>query len=101
MYEWLENLEFNLLELEKPDIKVFLYVPYEVSLELKKNRVEALDQHENNKKHLIHAERAYLELSDIYNFKEIDCSKDNKILSIEAINDILYEYIKKELTVNK
>ena len=28
MFKWLENLEYNVLELPKPDIKVFLYMPY-------------------------------------------------------------------------
>ena len=37
MYKWLEKLEFELLELPKADIKVFLHMPYEVSCILKKD----------------------------------------------------------------
>ena len=32
MFKWLEKLEFELLELPKPDIKEFLHMPYEASL---------------------------------------------------------------------
>ena len=30
MYEWLDNLEFVLLDLPRPDMVLFLYLPYEV-----------------------------------------------------------------------
>ena len=39
MYEWLDNLEFNLLDLPRPDIGVFLHMPFSFSLSLKKNRI--------------------------------------------------------------
>lgn len=93
MYKWLEQLEFDLLELPKPDIKIFLYVPLEVSMEIRKNRPESFDQHESNLKHLKHAENAYLEIAQLYNFIKIDCTFDNKMLSIEEINEIIYQHI--------
>ena len=74
MYNWLNKLEFELLELPKADIKVFLHMPYEVSCELKKNREEAPDQHEASKEHLIMAENAYKEVANLYEFKTIQCN---------------------------
>ena len=97
MYEWLDNLEFNLLELPRPDIGVFLHMPYELSLSLKKNREEELDQNEKDKNHLINAETAYIELADKYNFYTIECNVEKRIKSIEEINDDLYNYIKKNI----
>lgn len=96
MYKWLEKLEFDMLELPVPDIKVLLYVPFEVSKELKKRRVN-LDQHETNIDHLKNAETAYLEVSALYGFKKIICNDGNSIRSIEDINEELYTYIKNEL----
>lgn len=93
MYKWLEQLEFDLLELPKPDIKIFLYVPLEVSMEIRKNRTESFDQHESNLEHLKHAENAYLEIAELYNFIKINCTIDNKMLSIEDINEIIYQHI--------
>ncbi len=97
MYKWIEKLELDLLELPPADIKIFLHVPYLISLELKQNRVESLDENELSKEHLINAEKAYLEIAEIYNFENIRCYKENKILTIEEINDKVYEYIKEEL----
>ncbi len=99
MYKWLETLEFDLLKLPVPDIKVFLYVPFDVSIELRKNREknEQSDQHENSEEHLKNSEIAYLEISDIYNFKKIICNSANNIRNIDDINEELYNYIKKQL----
>lgn len=93
MYKWLEKLEFELLELPDPDIKVFLHMPYEVSEELKKNRSEGADQHEASKEHLLMAENAYKEIAELYNFKTIECSVDNEPKNIEDINSELYDYV--------
>jgi len=100
MYKWLETLEINLLELPVPDIKIFLHVPNEVSKKLKESRCnsESLDQNEANNEHLISAEKAYLEIAEIYNFNKIECTKDNELLTIDEINDNLYEIVKKQLS---
>lgn len=97
MYNWIDKLEFELLELPKADIKVFLHMPYDVSLELKKGREELPDQHESSKEHLLNAEEAYKEIADIYNFKTIECSCDSKPRSIEEINEELHSYVYKKV----
>ena len=97
MYVWLDKLEFELLELPHADIKVFLHMPYEVSLILKKGREEGMDQHEASKEHLIASENAFLEISSMYNFKTIECNIENEPRKIEDINEELYNYIKDEL----
>ena len=93
MYDWLDNLEFNLLSLPKPDISVFLHMPFELSLTLKKNRKEDLDQNERDKNHLINAENAYIELANKYDFYTIECNDGDRIRSIEEINVDLYNYV--------
>ena len=45
-FKTIEKLEFDLLELPKPDIGIFLYVPYEIGNTLKQNREEKLDENE-------------------------------------------------------
>ena len=97
MYDWLEKLEFDLLELPKADIKVFLHMPYEQAKILKQGREEAGDEHEQSVEHLKSAEAAYIELSNKYNFKTIECNIGNTIKSIEDINEELYSYVKNEI----
>lgn len=93
MYKWLEKLEYDMLELPKPDITIFLYMPYEYALELKKNRNEEPDQHEANKEHLMNAEKAFLELAELYNFKTINCVQNKKIKSKEQIHEEIYNLL--------
>lgn len=95
MYNWLDKLEFELLELPKADIRVFLHMPYDVSCILKKDRVEKADQHEASKEHLLMAENAYKEVASMYDFKTIECSIDNIPRTKEDINEELYNYVYK------
>jgi dTMP kinase len=92
MYQWIDKLEYWLLELPKPDVTIFLHVPYDFAKELKKNR-EFLDEYEKNPEHLKKAERAYVELSGLYNWNTIECIKDNKLRSIEDIGEEIYNIV--------
>ncbi len=96
MYEWIDKLEFWLLSLPKPDKTIFLHVPYTYAANLKKNRV-SLDEHEMNEEHLKNSEIAYVELSQLYNWKNINCIKNNEIRTIEDINEEIIECIKEYL----
>lgn len=85
----LEMLEFDILELPRPDITMLLYVPVSVSVELKKRRVEKGDQHENDLDYLKRAEEVYLHLKDRYDFNLLECVNEDKMRTIEDINDEL------------
>ncbi len=92
MYAWLDVLEFKLLELPKPDIAIFLHMPYEFAKELKEHRIEKPDQHEQNEKHLKMAENAYIELSSVYKWKTIECAT-NRLKTVDEIHEEVYTYI--------
>ena len=94
MFKWLEKLEYELLELPKPDKVIFLYMPYTYASILKKNRKEEPDQNELDENLLKNAENTYLELSELYNFEKIDCVKDNQIRTIEDIHEEVYTKVK-------
>ena len=89
IYQWIDKLEYWLLELPKPDKTIFLHVPYDFAKELKKNR-QSLDVHENSEEHLRNAEKAYIELSELYNWDKVECIRDNKLRTIEDINNEIY-----------
>ena len=92
MYQWIDELEYWILQLPKPEKTIFLHVPYDFTVELKKNR-ENLDEHEKSPEHLKNAERAYVELSQLYNWDRIECIRDNKLRTIEDINNEIYKII--------
>lgn len=87
IYEKLDKLEFDIMELPRPDAVIFLYMPYEYATILKKGRKEEADQIESDAEHLIQAQNAYLELTKMYNYIKIDCVKDDIIRTIDDIND--------------
>ncbi len=96
MYEWIDKLEFWLLSLPKPDKTIFLHVPYTYAAKLKKNRA-SLDEHEMSEEHLKNSEIAYVELSELYNWKNINCIKNDEIRTIEDINEEIIECLKEYL----
>lgn len=95
MYEWLDNLEFVLLDLPRPDLVLFLYLPYEYVCTLKEKRGKIA-----NINLLRMAETAYLELSTIYDYEKINCLKDNHLRSIEDISKEILEKVKKYLEMD-
>ena len=97
LYNWLETLEFDLLELPHADIKIFLHMPFEKSTILKQNREEEPDAHEKDPEHLKCAESAYIELAKKYNFKTIECVEEDKIKTIEQIHEELMNYLLDEI----
>lgn len=94
MYQWIDKLEYWLLDLPKPNLTIFLHMPYLYSLELKKNR-SFLDEHEKSEEHLRQAEEAYIELSELYHWDTINCISNNKIKTIDEINREIIEIVTK------
>ena len=95
MYKFLETLEFDLLELPRPDLVIFLYLPYSYGEELKKNRLETLDEAEKSQTHQIKSERTYLELIELYGFEKIDCFTNGTVKTREEINKEVISHVKK------
>lgn len=93
IYNKIEKLEYEINELPRPDKTILLYLPLEYAKILKQHRAEKPDEAESNEAYLRRGEAAYLELADLYNFDVIDCVKDNKIRTIDDINDELYKKI--------
>ena len=93
MYQWIDKLEYWLLKLTKPDITIFLHDPFDKTIELRKNR-ESIDEHEKSEEHLKNAEKAYIELSELYNWNRIECIKNDKLRPIEDISEEILKIIK-------
>ena len=92
LYQWIDKLEYWLLELPKADETIFLHVPYKYTKELMKNR-KTLDANEEDEKYQQNSIKTYLELASLYNWKLIECIKDEKLRTIEDINDEILNII--------
>lgn len=100
LFDFLENLEYGLLELPRPDLTVFLYMPFEVSRELAKRRGEPLDAHEASEFHLRSAEESYLQLSNRFSWMRVDCAPDGTLKSLKTPEDIhrdVYKFVLGEI----
>ena len=93
LYNFINELEYKLLKLPKPDITIFLHVPYEYVKKLKESR-EELDEHEKDDKFSKKSIDTYLELTNLFNWNIKECIKDNNLRSIEDINEEIMNIIK-------
>ena len=92
LYDNLATLEYEFLELPKPDLTIFLYMPYKIIAELKKGREDV------NLIYVRNAEQAYLELVDLHGYKKIDCTdKKDKLRDMLEIHEDIYKLVAKEL----
>lgn len=95
--KWLEELEYGNFELPRPDRVIFLHMPFEVGMELKRGRPGEADGHESNPDHLRRAELAYVELAERYGWVRIACAPNRTRSSLRTIDDIQREVLAKTL----
>lgn len=95
LLDFIYTLEFDLCELPKPDLVLFLHMPYKASIELRKGRT-ATDGNESSPTHMKKAEENYLYICKKYRWSYINClnGKYKDIKSIRTIEDIHEEVIK-------
>lgn len=104
-FRWLYNLEYNIFSIPKPDVNLILHV----DAALAQKMVDASrkrgyigkgrkDIHERDLKHLRDAEKAYLEIANIFpNFLLIECMKNDRIMSRKEISDLIWIKLKKRI----
>jgi len=96
---WLDNLEFEMLHIPRPDASFVLRVPAEVAEELidkKEPRTytdKKRDIHEADHKHLERSVAVYDDLCQLFprDFKRIDCVRNGTLLDVESIQHLLWE----------
>lgn len=88
MYQWIDKLEYWLLQLPKPDKTIFLHVPFETALTIRTNK----EGKETSEESLKRAEEAYLELTELYNWDKIECVQNK---TLKSIDDIQQEILNK------
>ncbi len=103
--KWLDEMEFKVFGIPRPNLVLFLYVPYQVgqSLVMKKGLRGYIggvkrDIHESSKKHLNDAQKQTFSLLKKYNnWTRIDCIKGGKLLLRNDISDLVWNIVKKKI----
>lgn len=90
--KWIDELEYRQHKMPRPDLVIYLYVPWQIGLKLtakKSNRrgyIKGFDIAESDINHRQEAEKMYLYLAKRKNkWVKIDCVKDGKILPVGEI----------------
>ncbi len=96
--EWLFDFEYNKIGIPEPTMVVFLDMPVEVSQKLMTSRYNGdeskKDVHECNVEFLHKCRESALYACKKYGWKVISCAENGELLSIDTINDKIYEAIK-------
>jgi dTMP kinase len=94
---WLFDFEYNKIGIPAPDKVIFLDMPVEVSQKLMTARYggdeSKKDVHEANVEFLNACREAALYAADKYGWNVINCAENGEPLSIETINDKVYELV--------
>ena len=101
--KWLVDLEFNKMEIPKPDMILFINMPFEFAQELMKNRENKItgemkkDIHEKDKEYMKKSYINACEIAKSEGWTEILCVKDGKLITIEEISDDIFNIVKNEV----
>lgn len=99
LFQWLDQLEFGMLQIPRPDQNIVLLVPAATAQQLvdqKDSRSytkEKRDIHEADLGHLERAVETYQQLCQTFpeNFLAIDCTENGELMSIPTINNLIWE----------
>ncbi|MDK2908319.1 MAG: dTMP kinase [Candidatus Woesearchaeota archaeon] len=104
--EWLENLEYKVYNLPKPNKVILLYMNPDIAQQLiekreiegketKGNKGKSRDLLERNKEHLVAAQETYLYVAKKYKWNIVNCSPNGKLRSQNEIHQEILRIVKE------
>ncbi len=111
-FRWLNDLEYSIFNIPKPDLNIILHVPAKLAQKLvdskaKHQRTYAnrankkRDLHESDLEHLKNAEQVFLEIIQLFpNTKMVECTENNRLLSPEEIHNKVWELARRIALIN-
>jgi thymidylate kinase/thymidylate synthase ThyX len=106
---WLDAIEFQMLQIPRPDLSVVLRVPAETAQKLVDQKGgrsytdRQRDIREADTNHLRKSVEVYDNLCQLFpkDFKELDCVRNDKLMDVETIHNLIWETIKPMLPPKK
>lgn len=98
---WVDNLEFQILGIPRPDISIVLRVPAEMAQKLVDQKAarnytnKKRDLHEADIAHLKKSVEVYDDLCQLFpkDFTRIDCVRSEKLMNITAVQDLVWKKV--------
>ena len=106
--KWLNEMEYEIFKIPKPDVTFYLSLPIEIVMKLLKKRESSKmkreylkkgkDVHEKDTDFMKNSIKSALWLAKTQkNWKKINCAEKSEILSREVIHEMIYQKVKKIL----
>lgn len=101
--EWLVDLEFEKMRIPKPDMVLFINMPFEFAQDLMKNRENKItgekkkDIHEKNLEYMKRSYENACNMAAEQGWKEICCAEEGKLRTIEEISEDIFRAVKENL----
>jgi len=96
-FSWLYELEYDKMQLPKPDLVILLDMPIELTRQLMRRREAdtntSADIHEQNLEYLAQCRESALDAARHYGWTVVSGAKDGKLRSIEEIHEEIYEIV--------
>lgn len=109
-FKWLDNVEYTIFGIPKPDLNIILHMPAEKAQELVDHKNADQRAYVQGKKrdlleadlnHLKNAEQVYLQIAQLFpNTKLVECMENNKLLSPQEVHNKVWELVRR-LILNK
>ena len=100
-FNWLEDFEYNLIAIPKPDVVIYLDMPVEISQKMMTSRYSGdekkKDIHESNVGYLLQCREAALSAAKEMGWNIITCNNGDKPRTIEDIGDEIFSIVSKEI----
>lgn len=108
-FVWEDNLEFQLLDIPRPNLNLFLRVPAEVSHKLISNKQardytsRSHDEHEADMNHLKKSVATYDILCQLFpkDFLAIECTNNGQMLGVPQISNLIWDKLRSLLPASK
>jgi dTMP kinase len=101
---WLDNLEYEILKIPRPDLNFVLTVPHDVVESRLEEKVRSSshvtkDIHEMNMDHIRKSYAVYLDLTELFpkEFQRVDGVRSGKLLEVDAIHSMIWEKVEPML----
>ncbi|MCA1806792.1 MAG: hypothetical protein LC687_02850, partial [Actinobacteria bacterium] len=102
---WLDNLEFEILSIPRPDSYIVLRVPAAIAQSMVDKKTERTytdkkrDIHEADISHMERSVQVYDDLCDLFpkDFQRIDCVRGGKLMDIPTVHEYIWRTLEPRL----
>jgi dTMP kinase len=95
-FKWLNDLEYNIFGIPKPDLNIILHVPAKVGQARTLQQNKKKDMHALNLQHLENAEKVYLEIAQLLpNTRLVECAEGDTMLTPQDVHNQVWEYVRR------